>query len=217
MTIIAIICSYLLGAIPFGYIVTKLWVNTDIRQHGSGNIGFTNVLRVAGKLAGLIVLFLDIGKGIASVLLISKLSSASQTLPISSLSMSISSLCGLAAIVGHNWSVYLKLKGGKGISTTIGVFLALNWQVTLVGIIVWFVIVFFTRYVSLGSILFVISLPITTALFHIMPQVKIENWTTILILSVITVVMAIYKHRGNIYRLFKGTERKIGQKVSIRE
>jgi len=207
--IIAVVLSYFFGAIPFGYIVSKLWKNIDIRQYGSGNIGFTNVLRVAGKAPGIVVLLLDVGKGLLPVLLASQLV---ETVELSRF-MTVPALCGLASIIGHNWTIYLKFRGGKGISTTIGAFLALNWQVTLTGIVIWFVVVIITRYVSLGSILFVVSLPITTVIFYLIPQVKIENWIAILILSAITAVMAIYRHKGNIGRLLSGTERKIGQKV----
>lgn len=210
MTIIAIVLSsYLLGAIPFGYIVAKLWKKVDVRQHGSGNIGFTNVLRVTGKGPGFVVLVLDICKGLLPVLLFSQLT---ETVELGKF-MTVPALCGLAAIVGHDWPVYLKFSGGKGISTTIGAFLALNWQVTLVGIVVWFLVVIITRYVSLGSILFVVSLPVTTLIFHLIPQLTVEDWIAISISSAIAAVIAIYRHKGNINRLLTGTERKIGQKA----
>ena len=201
-----IILSYLLGAIPVGYIVGKLWKNVDIRQHGSGNIGFTNVLRVAGKLPGIVVLLLDVGKGFVPVLLASQFA---ENINLSGF-MTVPALCGLAAIIGHDWPVYLKFRGGKGISTTIGVFFALNWRVTLVGLVIWLIVVIITRYVSLGSILFAVSLPITAViLLHLILQ--IENWVAILISSAIAAVIAIYRHKGNIGRLLNGAERKIGQ------
>jgi len=211
MTIIALILSYLLGAIPFGYIVSKLWKNIDIRQYGSGNIGFTNVLRVAGKSPGIVVLLLDVGKGLLPVLLISQFTEAMELGKF----MTLPALCGLASIIGHNWPIYLKFRGGKGVSTTIGAFLALTWQVTLVGLVIWLVIVIITRYVSLGSILFVVSLPITTVVLHLSPRVEIEDWIAILISSVIVAVMVVYKHKGNLCRLLSGTERKFGQKGSL--
>lgn len=211
MEIIAsVILSFLLGFIPFGYIVVRLWKNVDIRQHGSGNIGFTNALRVAGKIPGIIVLLFDIGKGMAAVLLVSKLAAeigetAETNKFITELFKftTMPALCGLAAIIGHD------AVGGKGISTTIGVFLALKWPVMLVGLVVWFAVVIFTRYVSLGSILLVVSLPIATFVFHRIPQVELENWGTIFILSVVVAALAIFKHRRNIGRLLRGTERKI--------
>jgi len=212
MTVAAIILSYFLGSVPFGYIITKFWKNIDVRNYGSGNIGFTNVLRTAGKFPGIIVLLLDIGKGFVSVLFIPQLAEITEfggfiTLPV---------ICGLASIVGHNWSILFLFKGGKGISTTIGVFLAASWEVAIIGVIIWFIVVIITRYVSLGSILFVLSLPITVLVLHFTPYeiIKKENWISILILSIIAAFMAIYKHRGNIGRLLAGEERKIGQKVS---
>lgn len=209
MTVIAIILSYLLGAIPFGYIVTKSWKKVDVRQHGSGNIGFTNTLRVAGKIPGLIVLLCDIGKGLLPVLIFSQLP---ETVELGGF-MTVPALCGLAAIVGHDWPLYLKFKGGKGISTTIGVFLALDWRVTLVGLVIWLIAVIVTRYVSLGSILFVASLPVTTVVFELILKVEVEAWVAISISSAIAAVIAIYRHKGNINRLLGGKERKIGQKA----
>ncbi len=201
--IIAIILSYLLGAIPFGYLVGKLWSGVDVREHGSQNIGFTNVLRVVGRVPGAIVLILDIGKGVAAVLGIARLGVVHpEILPI---------LCGIAAIIGHNWPVYLKFKGGKGVATTIGAFIALTPAATLISITVWFITVWLTRYVSLGSILFVICLPITVSVLG-----YIAGWNThttaLLACAVLVAILATYRHKSNIARLLNGTERKIGQK-----
>ena len=198
---IPILLSYLVGAIPFGYIIGRLWKGIDIREHGSGNIGFTNVLRAVGTVPGAVALILDIGKGVATVVGIARLSEANPAiLPV---------LCGIAAIIGHNWTIYLEFKGGKGIATTIGVFIALEPIATLVSLVVWVITVAITRYVSLGSVLFVISLPI--AIFAIKLAGK-QDITAVLIAAIFAMVFAIYKHRSNIRRLLNGTERKIGQK-----
>ena len=198
---IPILLSYLVGAIPLGYIIGKLWKGIDIREHGSGNIGFTNVLRVVGTVPGAIALILDIGKGVAAVVGIARLGEANLgILPV---------LCGIAAIIGHNWTIYLGFKGGKGIATTIGVFIALEPIATLVSLVVWIIVVAITRYVSLGSILFAISLPI--AIFVIKLAGK-QYITAVLVVAIFAMVFAVYKHRSNIGRLLNGTERKIGQK-----
>ncbi|MFQ6040443.1 MAG: glycerol-3-phosphate 1-O-acyltransferase PlsY [Candidatus Poribacteria bacterium] len=199
--IIPILLSYLVGAIPFGYIIGRLWKGIDIREYGSGNIGFTNVLRAIGTVPGFIVMLLDIGKGVAAVAGIAKLGAANLTiLPV---------LCGVASIIGHNWTIYLNFKGGKGIDTTIGVFIALEPIATVISLVVWVIAVAITRYVSLGSILFVICLPIAIWAINL---VGTQNITAILAAAIVATVFAIYKHRSNIARLLNGTERKIGQK-----
>ena len=198
---IPILLSYLVGAIPFGYIIGRLWKGIDIREHGSGNIGFTNVLRAVGTVPGAIALILDIGKGVATVVGIARLGEANLAiLPV---------LCGIAAIIGHNWTIYLEFKGGKGIATTIGVFIALEPIATLISLAVWVITVAITRYVSLGSILLVICLPI--AIFAIKLASK-QYITAVLVAAIFAMVFAVYKHRSNIGRLLNGTERKMGQK-----
>jgi glycerol-3-phosphate acyltransferase PlsY len=192
--------SYLVGAIPFGYIIAKLWKGIDIREHGSKNIGFTNVLRTVGAVPGIIVLILDIGKGLASILIFARLGELNlDILPV---------LCGVAAIIGHNWTIYLKFKGGKGIATTIGVFIALAPMATLISLVVWVITVLITRYVSLGSILFVICLPIVIFAGQIVGR---DYTISLLLAAALVAIMAIYKHRSNIGRLLNGTEKKIGR------
>ncbi|MBM3240040.1 glycerol-3-phosphate 1-O-acyltransferase PlsY [Candidatus Poribacteria bacterium] len=198
---ILILLSYLVGAIPFGYIIGKLWKGIDVREHGSGNIGFTNVLRVVGTIPGFIVMILDICKGVVAVVGIAKLSEAN--LPI------LPVLCGVAAIIGHNWTIYLNFKGGKGIDTTIGVFIALNPIATLVSLAVWVIAVAITRYVSLGSMLFVICLPIAIFVTNLANKQYI---TTVLVAAIFAMVFAVYKHLSNIGRLLNGTEHKIGRR-----
>ncbi|MBC8229501.1 glycerol-3-phosphate 1-O-acyltransferase PlsY, partial [bacterium] len=191
--IIPILLSYLVGAIPFGYIIGKLWKGIDVREHGSGNIGFTNVLRTVGTVPGFIVMILDIGKGVASVVGIARLGEANPgILPV---------LCGIASIIGHNWTIYLKFKGGKGIDTTIGVFIAFEPIATVVSLIVWVIAVVITRYVSLGSILFVICLPIAIFALNLVSNQYI---TAVLVAAIFAMVFAVYKHRSNIGRLLNG-------------
>ncbi|HID55798.1 TPA: glycerol-3-phosphate 1-O-acyltransferase PlsY [Candidatus Poribacteria bacterium] len=200
---ISLLLSYLIGAIPFGLIVTKGWKKVDVRRYGSGNIGFTNVLRVAGPIPGFITLALDILKAYISARFVSRLAG---DVPY------LTAACGVAAIVGHNWTVYLKFKGGKGIATTIGAFLALDPTLTLLGLGVWAVTVGLTRYVSLGSILFVCSLPVWVAIFG-----SVEGWsnryTYMIVAAGVIAIMGLVRHISNIKRLINGTERKLGERV----
>ena len=198
--------SYLLGSIPFGLIIARLWKGVDVRRYGSGNIGFTNVLRVAGPGPGALTLILDIAKAFVSAKFISHLWG---DLPY------LAPLCGVAAIVGHNWSVYLKFRGGKGIASTIGAFLALNFWITLAAFLIWAAVVGVTRYVSLGSITMVCSLPVLVAVFGVASGWT--NWHTYLIIAAAVIaVMGVVRHTSNIKRLLSGTERKLGERVEVR-
>jgi glycerol-3-phosphate acyltransferase PlsY len=193
--VIAIIISYLLGSISFSYLAGKMLRGIDIRQHGSGNAGATNTLRVLGKGPGITVFLLDIFKGVLAVWLGGWVAADSLTLQI---------LCGIAVIIGHNWPVFFNFKGGKGIATTIGVMLTLSfWPVIIAGLIAVASIVV-TRYVSLGSLLFAALLPIWVAIMH-GPQ-------AVLWISLVVAVFAFVRHRTNIVKLLNGKENKLGAK-----
>jgi glycerol-3-phosphate acyltransferase PlsY len=193
-----IISCYLLGSIPFGYIVGKLFKKIDIREFGSGNIGTANAFRILGPTLASLVLIGDIGKGIFSIYLV-------QYLNIDNLL--ILTIAGLAVICGHDWSLFLGFKGGKGIATTFGVVFALNPTISILALIVWGVVVITTRYVSLSSILAVISIFIFTILF--------KQPYEYIIFSAIILIIGIFKHKENIERLKSKKERKIGEKVKI--
>ena len=193
-----IISCYLLGSIPFGYIVGKLFKKVDIRELGSGNIGATNVFRILGPSLASLVLIGDIGKGIFSIYLV-------QYLNIDNLL--IITIAGLAVICGHDWSLFLGFKGGKGIATTFGVVFALNPTISILALIIWGVVLITTRYVSLSSIFAVISIFIFTILF--------KQPYEYIIFSAIILVLGIFNHKDNIKRLRSGNERKIGEKVKI--
>ncbi len=200
MQYVFLLISYLFGAIPFGLLITRWRKGIDIREHGSGNIGFTNVLRVVGFKSGIVVLILDIGKGAISVWLARRFTNA-EILPV---------LCGMLAIIGHDWPVYLKFRGGKGVATTIGVFLVLAPWATLVALVIWVASVATTRYVSVGSILFALNLPIATfvlGLFCIRPV----TYHAVLIAGCVAFVITVFKHRSNIQRLMQGTENRLGR------
>lgn len=193
--VIAIIISYLLGSISFSYLAGKMLRGIDIRQHGSGNAGATNTLRVLGKGPGMTVFLLDIFKGVLAVWIGGWLAADALTLQI---------LCGIAVIIGHNWPIFFNFKGGKGIATTIGVMLTLSfWPVIIAGLIA-IASIAVTRYVSLGSLLFAALLPICAAVMH---APKAVLW-----ISLIVAVFAFVRHRTNIVKLLNGKENKLGAK-----
>ena len=193
-----IISCYLLGSIPFGYIVGKLFKKIDIREFGSGNIGATNALRILGPALASFVAIGDIGKGIFSIYLV-------QYFNIDNLL--ILTIAGLAVICGHDWSLFLGFKGGKGIATTFGVVFALNPTISILALIIWGVVVITTRYVSLASIFAVISIFIFTILF--------KQPYEYIVFSAIIMILGIFNHRENIKRLKSKKERKIGEKIKI--
>jgi len=195
-----IISCYLLGSVPFGYIVGKLFKKVDIREYGSGNIGATNALRILGPQLASLVVIGDIGKGIFSIYLIQYLNIDNSL---------ILTIAGLAVICGHNWSLFLGFKGGKGIATTFGVVFALNPTISILALIIGGVVVITTRYVSLASIFAVISIFIFTILF--------KQPYEYIIFSAIIMIIGIFKHKENIQRLKSKTERKIGEKIEIKK
>jgi len=200
MIILVILISYILGSIPFGYIIGKLVKKIDIRDYGSGSIGATNTLRILGPFVASIVLIGDIGKGYFSIYL-SRL--------ISHDSIFILTIAGLAVICGHDWSLFLKFKGGKGVATTFGVILALNPMISILAAIVWVIVIITTRYASLSSISAVISIIIFTILF--------KQPYEYIIFSIIILILTIFRHKENIKRLKLGKESKIGEKIKIKK
>lgn len=189
--VVAAAISYILGSIPNGLILGKAIWGVDLRQHGSKNIGATNAWRTIGKAGGISIFALDFLKGAISAYLGLHLGGSELA----------GVLCGILAIAGHSWSVFLAFKGGKGVATGLGVIAALMPEVTLIVFAVWFAIVYFTGYVSLGSIIGAALVPILTLFFGL--------HTEFLILGLIAAVFIIYRHKSNIERLLKGTESKI--------
>jgi len=201
-----VIGAYLLGSIPTGYLVARAR-GVDIRQVGSGNIGATNAFRVLGKPAGILVLGTDALKGflackVVSGVAYSFLSPPYQQVPESRETLAI--VAGIAAILGHNYTCWLKFKGGKGIATTGGVLLALMPYALLTITIVWIVVTLATRYVSLGSLAASITLPFAAWAF--------AGSRRMIGVATIMTALAVYKHKGNIRRLLNGTENRFGAK-----
>lgn len=193
--VVPIIIGYLLGSISFSYLAGRLLKGIDIRNHGSGNAGATNTLRVLGKGPAITVLLLDAVKGLAAVGIGRWLSGGDHL---------IETLCGLAAISGHNWPLYFGFRGGKGIATTIGVMLFLAPMPVVYAGIVAILTIALTRYVSLGSLLLTAILPI---LIWFMGYPIEVFWLSILLFA-----FAVFRHRTNIVKLVKGQENKIGSK-----
>jgi glycerol-3-phosphate acyltransferase PlsY len=193
--IIFTIIAYIIGSIPTGYIVVKLATGQDIRKIGSGSTGATNVKRVMGKKWFFIVLLLDALKGATPVIL-AKLYATQYTelglIPV---------ICAIAVILGHSKSIFLKFSGGKSVASGVGTILALNWQIGLIIAVIWGTITYFSRYVSLGSI---VALCLSPILMYIFKQPL--AYTAFCIIGAIYIT---YLHRENIQRLLQGKENKV--------
>ncbi|WP_059103553.1 glycerol-3-phosphate 1-O-acyltransferase PlsY [Shouchella shacheensis] len=196
--IVTAVVGYLLGSISFSYLIAKKLMKIDIRSTGSGNAGATNTLRVLGVGPAIAVLGLDILKGIVTVWLAIWVSSDGNNL--------VPAVAGFAAIVGHNWPVYFNFRGGKGVATTIGVVATLLFYPALIAGIVAILSIVFTRFVSLGSLLFGLLTPVAALLLlPVYPYPTAYIW-----FSVLLALLSFWRHRDNLSRLLSGTESKIG-------
>jgi acyl phosphate:glycerol-3-phosphate acyltransferase len=190
--------AYLLGSIPFGYVLVRIFRKEDIRAQGSGNIGATNVARSGAKGLGVATLLLDLGKGLAAVGVAEWLAPGMYDIAVAA---------AVAAVVGHVFPVWLGFKGGKGVATALGVFLMLTWP-SGVGILLVFIVVFaLTRYVSLASILAAASFPVFG--FYFVTARTPMVWFGFLFIPLLVIV----KHHANIGRLLNGTESRFGVKA----
>jgi glycerol-3-phosphate acyltransferase PlsY len=195
---VALLASYLLGAIPTSHLVSRLFARIDLREHGSGNLGATNLYRVLGWKYAVPVALFDIAKGAIPVLVFAPRVADSELFALA---------CGVAAILGHVLSVFVGFKGGKGVATTAGVMLGLTPLALAVAAAVWAVLVLLTGYVSLGSIAAAAVLPVAVYL--------LERPTTAELLWIDVAVAAgvIFLHRRNIQRLIRGTENRLGRRA----
>lgn len=200
MEYLALVGCYLLGAIPFGLIVGKVTRGIDIRDYGSGNIGASNVLRTLGPGPAFAVFFLDTVKGLGAVALCRGLGLSDYGVVAG----------GLLSILGHSFSVFLGLKGGKGVATSLGMVIGLNPVIAGIGFAVWLAVVGATRYISLGSVAAALCVPAMMILWKSMdvpPPYQITAFAAGLLIVV--------KHISNMKRLLSGTETRIGQKVRV--
>ena len=189
-----LLAAYLLGSIPFGYLIVRVSGRGDVRRHGSGNIGATNVARVSGTLSGLLTLALDAAKGYLAV----RLAAATTDGNIRWMMMA-----ALLALIGHLFPVWLGFRGGRGVATGGGVFLPVCWQAVLGAAVVWLIVVAFWRYVSLGSLAAAASLPLLVYVLYApghAPPLMVSAGTSA------AMVLVIWRHRANIARLLDGSE-----------
>jgi len=193
---IALVLSYIVGSVPTGYVIGKLR-GIDIREHGSGNIGATNTLRVLGKPAGITALVLDVAKGFVAVTVLAAIAASGRS-SFSEPMMKV--LLGIAAIAGHNWTVFLKFKGGKGVATSAGVFLGIACVPVLIAAAVFAVIVLGTRIVSVGSMSAALVLPIAMVALHAERE--------FVAFGIVAAALVLVRHRSNIKRLLKGEENR---------
>lgn len=198
---ILILFAYLIGSIPTGYIFGRALKGIDIREHGSGNLGATNVFRVIGKVPGICVFIIDFVKGMLVVVLVPVILQRFSPALSQKISGFFCIFLGLSVIAGHIWTIFLKFKGGKGVATTAGVIAGLAPWLFLTCFGVWIVVFMIWRYVSLASISAAVVMPIL-ALFS-------GKRMEFSIFCIILCLVAVYSHMSNIKRLIKGTENKI--------
>jgi len=190
--------SYLVGAIPASFIMGKITRGIDLRGHGSGNLGAANTFRVLGSRAAVPVLLFDIGKGFFAVWYISGLGEGTIWFGL---------LAAVSVVIGHNYSVFVRFSGGKGVGTTAGAFLALAPYAVLFCVAIWLITLLLTRIVSLASMVSALLLPISVYLSNVLFDADTHG--SVLLLSIVVAVLVIYKHRPNIQRLREGSEKKI--------
>jgi glycerol-3-phosphate acyltransferase PlsY len=198
---VSLVLCYLIGSIPTSYIFAKALKGIDIRKFGSGNVGATNTYRVVGKLPGLLVLVIDILKGLICVALVAKLF---LRLGVTVEPEAYGMMLGFAAIVGHIWSVFLGFKGGKGVATSAGVFIGVAPRIFLLGLAVWVLIFVWKRYVSLASITTAVAVPVIFS--------ALSYPASYVIFGSLVCAVTVYKHYPNIKRLARGEENRISFK-----
>lgn len=191
--IIIALLSYLIGCFSSAYFVGKLFKRIDIRAHGSGNVGSTNAMRVMGKKLGILTFLLDFSKGIIAVLIGYWIMGYNGGL-----------LASVFAVIGHDWPVFIGFRGGKGVATTLSALAILNFPTALITIIIGVVVAIISKYVSLGSLVFLSLIPIISTIIT-----KSFN-KQLFITTIILALIGIYRHKENIKRIIKGTENKIG-------
>ena len=196
--------AYLAGSVPFGYIVSRAVLKSDIREHGSGNIGATNVARVIGKKWGIFVLVLDCLKGLLPTLLIPKLFEAD-----AAYQFWLPTVCGILTVVGHMFPVWLKLKGGKGVATGLGVGLVLSWQATLAALVVFIILFAMTRRTSVGSMGAAVAFCAMQFVLQGSAAFNEQN-RAVSAFAIAVPLLIIIRHRSNIARLIRREEPRFG-------
>jgi glycerol-3-phosphate acyltransferase PlsY len=197
--IVSIVITYFIGAIPTAYIFGRLLKGIDIREHGSGNVGATNAFRVLGKVPGILVLLIDIVKGIVPTTLIANIFGFTDPLALV--------IIGVVAVAAHNWTVFLNFKGGKGIATSLGVLIGLTIQlpglrpVLFIVIMTWIIVFLVFGYVSLASLFAAVVLPSC--------MVLVDAPFVLKVMSIVLCLFIVFRHRSNITRLLQGKENRV--------
>ncbi|MGA9770585.1 MAG: glycerol-3-phosphate 1-O-acyltransferase PlsY [Blastocatellia bacterium] len=210
LRILFILIAYLLGSIPFGFLLVKFVFTRgkDVRRVGSGGTGATNVTRLAGMKAGLLTYSFDMAKGFAAVALMRRVESEDYFWI---------GAAAVAAIVGHIFPIFLRFRGGKGVATGVGVYLALAPYAVGTTLLLWMIIVYLTRYVSLGSIIATAAVPLWTWLYYgvLLPDsTQHAHLKALLIVALAGCALIVAKHQENISRLLRGSENKFGARIS---
>jgi len=204
--IVIAIIAYLIGSINFSIIISKKMAGFDVREKGSGNAGTTNMLRAVGKKAALLTLLCDILKGVVSILLAILagvlIKDADKSLLVQ--------LAGIAVVLGHTFPIFFQFKGGKGVATSLGVLLMVNWQIGLICLVFAVALIALTRMVSLGSVTAAILYPVLVMFIH--TNYTVSEGTGYLIFSILLAVLVAFNHRANIKRILEGNENKISFK-----
>ncbi len=212
---IIVIFSYLVGSVPTSIIVSKFAKGIDIRNHGSGNAGGTNVMRVLGWKHGFLVILLDALKGALAVVVVARLYFG--PLPFANVSpfddfTLVQIIAGISAVIGHVWTVFAGFRGGKGIATGLGMLLMLITVEMLIAVGVFILVVTISKYVSLGSLIATISIPVSLILRENVFHEHINGYNTILPFVFFLTIFIIYTHRKNVVKIFNGTESKFSFK-----
>lgn len=203
--ILCVLIGYGFGCLQFAYILGKILKGVDIRKYGSGNAGTTNAIRVLGTKIGITTLVLDIVKAVAALVVIALLWGYDQK--------QLLLWGGIGVVLGHNYPFYMQFKGGKGVAATIGIFLATDIRLLVLAGVPALIILATTKYMSLASLSYMLLLVVVSAIFYIGTPIGLEVMALVIALS----ISGFWRHRGNIKRLIRGEEVKIGQKVKIEQ
>jgi glycerol-3-phosphate acyltransferase PlsY len=206
-----ILISYLVGSIPFAYLIGRIFKNIDLRRHGSGNLGSTNAFRVLGTPLGVLVQIFDIGKGLIVVLFLSTF--LYHNLPFTNLTpfddiTILKIIAGISAVIGHTFSVFMGFKGGKGINTALGMLISLSPVDVSISLGFFILVLISSGYVSLGSVVASFTFPMTMFIRENLFNVEITGYDTLIFFSIAVSILLIYNHRANIKRLLIGTENR---------
>jgi len=210
--LIIVLLSYLVGSIPTSIIISKFVKGIDIRDHGSGNAGGSNVFRVLGWKYGILVIVLDALKGSLAVILIARLYLGNfpfpNATPFDDFTL-VQIIAGISAVLGHIWTIFADFKGGKGIATALGFLVTIITIDMLLAVVIFAIVVAISRYISLGSLSAAVSIPLILVIRENIFGIDIIGYHTILPFTVAIAMLVVYTHRSNVLRLLKGSESRI--------